>query len=92
MEEAGVVTDGFRYATQKRDDLVLDFAFDLANAGNVEASLFFNSRDGRFRHLPELSQALSGKNFHVEPLLKPVLFGPNTAHLRPCVPRDHAAN
>ena len=40
MEEAGVVADGFRHATQERDDLVFNFALDLANARNVEASLF----------------------------------------------------
>jgi hypothetical protein len=92
VEEAGVVADGFRHATQKRNNLVFNFALDLANAGDVEASLFFNSRDGRFGHLSQLSQALSGKNFHIEPLLKAVLLGPDTAHLRPRVPRDHASN
>jgi hypothetical protein len=55
MKEAGVVADGFRHATQERDDLVFNFALDFANPRNVEASLFFNPRDGRFRHLPQLS-------------------------------------
>ena len=90
MEIARIVADRFRHAAQKRNDLMLDLGFDLANALHVEARLLANARDRGFGHFAQLGQALGGENFHFQPFLKAIFFRPDTAHLRPRVTRDHA--
>ena len=88
---ARIVADGFRHRAQKRDDLMLDLGFDLANALHVEARFFANARDRRLGHFAESSQALGREDLHVEPFLKTIFLGPDAAHLRPRITRDHAS-
>ena len=82
---ARIVADGFGHRAQKRDDLMLDLGFDLANALDVEARFFANARDRRFGNFAELRQTLGSEDFDFEPFLKTIFLGPDTAHLRPGV-------
>jgi hypothetical protein len=89
MDEAGIITDGFRQAAQEGDDFVVDFFLDRADPANVETGTFLYPGHRLIRDLAQASQRLGSQNFYFEPLLKPVLLGPDPSHLRAAVTINH---
>ena len=89
MQIARVVADRLGHTTEERDDFVPNFALDLANTLDVKARLLANARDGGFGDSAESRPTFGGENFYIQPFLKAIFFGPDTAHFRPGVTRNH---
>jgi hypothetical protein len=89
MDKPGIVTGGFRQATQESDHFVPDLFLNLANPRYVKPDLFPDPTYGIRRDLSFLGQSLGGPKLHVEPLLKAVFLGPNPSHLRARVTVNH---
>jgi hypothetical protein len=92
VEISGIVANGFGNAAQESNDLMFDGSLDLANAHDLETSILFDARNRCLGHFTEAGETLRSQNLDVEPLLKTIFLGPDAAHFRPGVTRDHGVS
>src|ERR1017187_2806363 len=79
--------DVFGNVGEKRNDIVVGGALDLANALDVELRAALDSREVFTRNLP----GLTSQNLNLEPDGELVLLRPNLAHHLAAVPANHDA-
>ena len=63
---------------------------DFQHARRIHAGAFANARRRFARHHAALGQHVGGGQFDFQPALEPALIGPDRAHLRASVARNHA--
>jgi hypothetical protein len=89
MHEARRLADVFRQIRRKGDDVVVGRFFDLVNPLDRKNGVRFNLLQSVRRNSPHLGVDLADGDLHVEPFLKFVTFGPESAHFGQRVACDH---
>src|SRR6516162_6998960 len=90
MDKARLGTDVLGEVGEKRDRLVMDLAFDVADARDVEGAAFTHRLCRALWDDAELFLRLAGINLDVQLDAEIVLRLPDLGHLRAAVARNHA--
>ncbi len=92
MHETRFRTDDFRQMGEEGDDIVLDLALDLVDAGDVERGVLALGPDfcrRRLRDDAELGHGVGGMRLDLEPDTQPRLRRPDRCHFGPGITGDH---
>ncbi len=89
MHEAGLFTDIFSDIGQESDDIMLYFAFNLVNPGDIKFA-FGPNRSRRFlRYNAQFGQRIGRMRLYLEPDLEFGFRFPNGNHIGARIARDH---
>ncbi len=94
MHEARLGADDLRQMRQEGDDVVLGFALDFVDAGDIEARVPGLGPDrlgGLFRDHAKFGQRVRRMRLDLEPDLEARLRLPDGGHFRAGVAGDHGA-
>ena len=94
VDEARLRSDDLGKVGEKGDDVVLDLALDLIDAGNVEGRVLALGPDRLrrlLRHDAKLGKRIGRVRLDLEPDAKPRLRIPDRGHLGAAVARNHRA-
>src|SRR6185295_10670111 len=89
MNETGCFANRFRQVRCKRNDVVVRRLFDLVYAIDRETRVRFDLLKSIARDDAVVSMDLAHSDFHIQPLLELVLFGPKRTHFGECVTINH---
>ena len=85
------IADRFAHSQRKGNDVVPHACFDLQHARRIHARTFANARRRFPRHDTAFGERVRGGQFDFEPALEAALIGPDRAHLRARIARNHAS-
>ena len=89
VQVAALAAHVLRHVGGEGDHVVLHLALDLQDALDFKPRLLADGARGALGNQPGFRLDLRRGDFHVQPFLEFVLVGPDAAHFRACVARNH---